>query len=219
MFTRKTRRAALLTAALALLGGTAAAQDLNAYMAASIAQNSAILNAAIAAQNNTVAQAQNRVAQNLQAGMANPQMQAQYQAYAQQMMARGQAPMPFQQYVYMSQYTRNFSADGVAHARGNENAIRQNEYQSVMGVRQAEGNRANAQAQLFDSYNRMAYERGNMLAGNSTYAGGQYGGSQVLPHTWGANTYQRYNGNNYWVDPSGQYYQQGPNGWWYPMSR
>lgn len=219
MFTRKARRTALLTAALVLLAGGAAAQDLNAYMAASVAQTNARLNWAIAAQNNTVAQAQNRVVQSVQAGMANPQMQAQYQAYYQQMMARGQAPMPFQQYVYMSQYTQNFSASGVAHARANENGIAQNDYAAVRGMRAAEINRGNAQTQLFAAQSGMAWERGNMLMGNSTYNGGQYGGSQVLPHTWGANTYQRYNGNNYQVDASGQYYQQGANGWWYPVSR
>lgn len=167
--------------------------------------------------NQIVRQAEQRAGDAVQQRMQNPQVQQQYQQYVQQMQSQGRQPMDYQTYAYYHVYTNGFSQGGIQHMQNNEAGIRAREMQSVQNLRQAEANRGQVQQQQRDSYFRNQQEAGRGLMGQSTYSG--YGTPQALPHTWGSNTYQNYQGHQYYVDHSGQYYVQGQGGWWYPINR
>ena len=168
--------------------------------------------------NQIVANAQQNSNNIVQQRMQDPQVRAGYMQYLAQMRARGQQAMDFPTYTYNYVYTRGFSREGIAHARGNEANIRANERAAVQGLREAEANRGAAQQQQRDSYFRNQQEAGRGLMGQSTFHA-QNGTQTVLPHTWQNNTRHEYQGNSYHVNESGQYYVRGGNGWWYPVNR
>jgi hypothetical protein len=114
-------------------------------------------------------------------------------------------------------YTNGYSAQGMAQARANENANQAKVQSAYQGLREAEAQRGQAQATLQQHYSNNQNEAGNLLRGNSTYTAPN-GATQVLPHTWAANTYQQYQGHQYYVDYSGQYHVLGTDGYWYPLA-
>ena len=168
--------------------------------------------------NQIVANSQQSVNNMVQQRMQDPQVRAAYFQYAAQMRASGQQAMDYPTYTYNYIYTRGFSREGIAHARGNEANIQANDQAAVRRLREAEANRGAAQQQQRDSYFSNQQEAGRGLMGQSTYQA-QNGAQTVLPHTWQANTSHNYQGNTYQVNEAGQYYVRGTDGWWYPVNR
>jgi len=154
----------------------------------------------------------------VQQAMQNPQIQAGYQQYLQQMQQRGGQPMDFATYAYYYMYTNGYSSQGIDHMNRVESGNRAAEGQRLQELRQAEAMRGQAQQQQRDNYFRNSGEAGRGLMGQSTYYG-QGGYQNQLPHTWQNNTFQIYQGNRYYVDQSGQYFRVDANGWMYPISR
>ena len=184
----------------------AAAQDYAAMIRQSQARQQAIVDAATQRANGAVQQR-----------MQDPQVQAAYQQYAWRMQQSGQRAMNFPTFTAQWIYTNGFSAAGIRHAQQTEAGIAQREAASVQGLRQAEWQRGQAQQAQRDGYSRNQQEAGRGLMGQSTYTSPN-GAPLVLPHTWGANTQQQYQGNTYRVDASGQYHVLAANGWWYPVA-
>ena len=60
---------------------------------------------------------------------------------------------------------------------------------------------------------------GPPIAGQQHLRESRQRATQVLPHTWQANTYHTHQGNTYYVDVSGQYWMADPNGSgnWQPL--
>lgn len=168
--------------------------------------------------NTMIARGQQQANQIVQQRMQDPAVQASYQQYLQQMAAAGRQPMNYQTYAYYHVYTNGFSAQGMAHMRNTESGIQQREQASWQGYQQAQQQRGQAQQAWQNGYYNNQQEAGRQLMGNSTYYGPN-GTPQQLPHTWQRNATYQYQGRMYHVDASGQYYQQAPNGWWYPLSR
>lgn len=198
--------------ALPLLAAAAAA--MTATPAA--AQNyDLLIRQALARQNAVVNQAQNQVQRIVQQRMQDPAVQAAYQRYVQQ--SGGRPAMDFATYTYYYIYTNGFSAQGMAHMRANEGAIREREAAAWQRVRQAEAQRAQAQQQHRDGYHLQQQEAGRRLMGQSTY-GLPNGQGLQLPHTWQPNSTHHYQGRTYHVDAGGRYHVLAGDGWWYPLA-
>jgi hypothetical protein len=207
--TRGLRRAlALAAVVLLLLGiGPAAAQDYGAM----VRQQMNEMNA-------NIARGQQQVNEMVRQRMADPQVQAGYRQHLAQMRAAGRPPLDYPAYTYQWIYTAGFSAQGIAHARGNEAGIAAAERAKVQQLRDAEAQRGAAQQQQRDRYAANQQEAGRALLGQSTYLAPN-GQALVLPHTWQPNSQHQYQGQTYRVDASGQYHVLGANGAWYPLMR
>lgn len=120
------------------------------------------------------------------------------------------------------EYALNFVStngytDGGAWARQSRiNA--QKEHDAGRALREAEANRAQAQAEQRDHFFYNQQEAGRQLMGNSTFTAPN-GSQMVLPHTWQINTTQVFQGNTYHVDQGGHYHVLGSDGYWYPLAR
>ncbi len=203
-----TRFLALLAAAAALLPvPPALAQDFDAMIREQMNQ-----------MNRNIELGNQMVNQMVQQRMQDPQVWAAYQQYVGQMRMRGQMPMDYPTFTYNYIYTRGFSSDGIAQARANESANQAAERAAAQRLRDAEAQRGAAQQQQRDSYFANQQEAGRGLIGQSTFVAPN-GYAMPLPHTWPANSYQQYQGNTYFVDPGGNYYVRGNDGYWYPLSR
>ena len=113
--------------------------------------------------------------------------------------------------------------DGGAWARQNQANIAA-EQQAWQGVQIAQQGYRGAYGNYVGGFSENMNESGNILMGNATYTGPQdfgYQGSDVLPYSWQPESYNTYNGQQYYVDASGQYYWVDPNntGWMYPVSQ
>lgn len=199
-----TRLAAIATLAAAALG-SAQAQDYGA-----------MIQQQMNAMNQRLAQGQQMVNQMVQQRMQDPQVRAAWQQYLAQ--TRNQPAMDYATFTYNYIYTNGFSAAGIAHARRTEAGNQAAEMQAYQGLRQAQQNRADAMQAQRDGYARNQQEAGRGLMGQSTYRAGN-GAAVSLPHTWQANSMHQHQGRTYYVDPSGQYFVRGDNGWWYPLQR
>lgn len=145
--------------------------------------------------------------------MQNPQVIAMYN----QSVASGQFNGSLEQFAYNYAATGGFQ--NVQGYYNTSNGIVNKEKNAWAGYQGAVTNYNNAYNGYTGGYSANQAEAGNGLMGNSTYNGAN--GSQVLPHTWGYNTYNTYQGNQYYVDQSGTYWMADPNGSgnWYPMQR
>ena len=207
-------------AALGLIGAccAAGAQDLNALLQQQMNQtNRMMADAQRQSQqlSQTMAQTQHQM---IQRKMQDPQVQAAYRAYLQQMQSSGRQAMDFATFTGEYIYTNGFSREGIAHRNRIESGNRAAETQALRGVRQAEQNRSDSMQQQRDGYFRNQGEGGRGLMGQSTYTGPN-GSSTSLPHTWQRNSAHEYQGNTYRVNEAGQYYVRGGDGWWYPVTR
>jgi hypothetical protein len=201
-----------LLSALALCAGVAGmptqahAQDYTAMINQSMAQMNAM-----------IANGQQRVDGMVRQKMQDPRVQAGYRQYQANMYRQGMQAQDYYTWTYNYIYTNGYSAAGMAQARANENANQAKVQSAWQGLRQAEDQRGQAQATWQQHYSNNQNEAGNLLRGNSTYTAPN-GATQVLPHTWAANTYQQYQGRQYYVDYSGQYHVLGTDGYWYPLA-
>lgn len=198
--------ACALAAAAGALPSLAGAQDFTAMINAQMAQMDAVL-----------AQGQQQVNAIVQQRMQDPAVQAAYQQHLARARASGMQPWNFETFAYNYAATGGFSAQGVAAWQQNEAANNAKVMSAWQGLREAEANRAAAQADNAASFSRNMNEAGNQLMGNSTFASPN-GYSSVLPHTWQANSLHVYEGNTYYVDVSGQYFAYS-NGYWVPLAR
>ncbi len=201
--------------ALATVAATAAV----AIAAPASAQDfGAMINQQMSAMNNMLAGAQQQANGFVQQRMQDPQVQASYRAYVAKARAQGMPVQDFPSYTYDYIRTGGFSTGGMAMARASDNANTAKVGQAAADLRNAQANRAAAQAQLNGNFQRNNTEFGNQLMGNSTYYAPN-GQPMVLPHTWQANGTYNYNGNYYHVDQSGNYYVYGTDGRWYGLRR
>lgn len=209
---------ALAAAALVASAASAGAQNLNYILQQQMNHtNQMMAEAQRQSQqlSQTMAQRQHQM---IQQRMQDPQVQAAYRAYLQQMQSAGRQPMDFATFTGEYIYTNGFSREGIAHRNRIESGNRAGEMQALQGVRRAEQNRADSMQQQRDGYYRNQQEAGRGLMGQSTYHGPN-GSQTALPHTWQPNTSHQYQGNTYHVNESGQYFVRGNNGWWYPVNR
>jgi hypothetical protein len=169
----------------------------------------------MAAMNANIQRGQNQVGQMVQQRMQDPAVQQAWQRYVQQ--TGGRPAMDYPTFTYNYIYTNGFSAQGVAHARANEQRNQGLEMAAVQRLRQAEGERGQAQQGQRDSYFANQQEGGRQLQGTSTYVAPN-GQPLVLPHTWQRNTTYQHQGGTYHVDGSGRYFVLAANGWWYPLA-
>ena len=192
---------------LALLGlalpVAAAAQDLDAMLRQS--------QQAMAA---NIARGEQMVQNNVTQRMQDPAVQQGWQRYLQQ--TGGRPAMDYRTYTYNYIYTNGFSAQGIAHARANEQRNQAGEMQAWQGLQQAQQQRGQAQQGLRDSHFANQQEAGRQLQGTSTYTAPD-GQPLVLPHTWQRNTTYQHQGATYHVDQSGRYFVLAAHGWWYPV--
>jgi len=180
-------------------GSLAGAQDLNAANAAFNAR----LNAAMNANQNAI------VSQNLN----DPRVQA---AYRQHLEQGGRYTR--EQFAYMYAATGGFTPQGIAYFNATEARNNANEQAALNRLRQAQAERAQAQANLWAGYHRNNAEVGNLLQGNSTYTNPNTGSNYVLPHTLQAGQTYRDNAGNYFqTDARGNKYIY-TNGWWLPLN-
>lgn len=180
------------------------------------AQNyEAMIQQQMAAMNANIQRGQNQIQQMVQQRMQDPAVQQAWQRYLQQ--TGGRPAMDYPTFTYNYIYTNGFSAQGIAHARANEQRNQGLEQAAVQRLRQAEMERGNAQQQQRDGYFANQQEAGRQLQGMSTYVAPN-GQPLVLPHTWQRNGTYQHQGATYHVDGNGQYYVQAADGWWYPLA-
>jgi hypothetical protein len=184
--------------------------------ASAIAQNwDALIQQQMQAMNANISRGQQMVAQTVQQRMRDPQVQAAYRQYVAR--SGGRPAMDYPTFTYNYIYTNGFSAQGLAHARAVDAGNQARERAALQGVREAEAARGQAQQARRDGYARHQQEAGRQLLGQSTYVAPN-GAPVALPHTWQRNSVHDWQGQRYRVDPAGQYYVLGGDGWWHPLS-
>jgi hypothetical protein len=202
-----TKRLAALVISLLALSGLASAQwgmpdfsgvDFNAIVAAQSAETQTQINAIM--------------------GQAMQQRGPEIQAAYQQCLYSGGYCGSFEEYA-LNYVTTNGFTDGGAWARQNQANIAA-EQQAWQGVQQAEANSAAAIQGLNNNYAQNQWEAGNVLYGNSTWTNSYDNTNHTVPYNWQPDTYNTYNGQNYYVDYAGQYFWVDPNntGWMYPLN-
>lgn len=179
-----------------MMGGYGGGMDMSSWYNGVVAQQNAQMNQMTA----------NIVQQN----MANPQVQQAYQQH----LAQG-GGYSFEQFAYMYAATGGFSQQGMAHYQQVEMGIQQQQQHAMQDYRQAQAQSAAAMQGWRDNYYANQAEAGNVMQGNQTYQT-PFSGPQPLPYTWQPG-YHTHNQQNYYVDANNQYYQQAPDGWYYPL--
>ena len=110
--------------------------------------------------------------------------------------------------------TGGFTQQGMAYFNATEARNNANEQAALNRYRQAQAERAQAQADLWAGYHRNNAEVGNLLRGNSTYTNPNTGSNYVLPHTLQAGqTYRDNAGNFFQTDARGNKYIYTNSGW------
>lgn len=134
-----------------------------------------------------------------------------------QSVASGQFSGSLEQFAYNYAATAGFT--NVQGYYNTSNDIVNKEKQAWAGYQGAVNGYRNAYGAYTDGFSENMQEAGRGLMGQSTYYG--YGNGQQLPHTWQPETYQYYQGNEYFVDQSGTYWMADPNGsgYWYELRR
>lgn len=202
------RRIALWMAGTAITLGQAApaaAQDYDLMLRQAQARQNAVMN-----------QAQGQLQQMVQQRMQDPAVQAAWQHHVQQ--NGGRPAMDYPTFTYYYIYTNGFSAQGMAHMRATESGIQSREAAAWQGLRQAQGQRAQAQQAQRDGYYAQQQEAGRQLMGQSTYVTPS-GQGLKLPHTWQPNTTTEYQGQTYHVDAGGRYHVLAGGGYWVRLAQ
>jgi hypothetical protein len=173
---------------------------------------SAMYNQWAAGQNAQMGQMLNGV---VQQNMNDPRVVAMYN----QAVASGQFRGDLATFAYTYAATGGFSAEGMRAYADTSQQIARNEQQAWAGYQGAVQDYRDAYAGYTQGHSNNMQEAGRGLNGQSTYYG--YGGAQVLPHTWQANTVHDWQGQRYYVDQAGQYWRVDPYnpGWMYPLNR
>lgn len=198
MNTRRT----VLTLALATLAGGAAAQDFDAMIRQQLQAGQAL--------SMQMQQAEQQIVQQV---MQNPDCQAKYRQH----LAAG-GTLSYPQFAYQYAATGGFTPGGIANFRRSEQANQAAEQAAWNGYRGAQDQRAAAQAGYAESYYAGQAEQGRVMQGQSTWVDPTSGQSYALSYL-GGNAYVDPNtGRQFLRDDGGQFYAQGPDGRWYPMT-
>ncbi len=207
MFTKSIKTLTATLSSLFVFIGLASAQDFTGID----------LNAVLAGQMQQTQYALDGVMQSAMQ-QRGPEIQAAYQ----QCLYTGGYCGSFEEYALNYVSTNGFT-DGGAWAKQNQANIAA-EQQAWQGVQNAQQGYQDAYGNYVGGFSENMNESGNILMGNATYTGPQdfgYQGSEVLPFGWQPESYNTYNGQQYYVDNSGQYYWVDPNntGWMYPVNQ
>lgn len=165
----------------------------------------------MAAMNAQMQQMQNNV---VSQNMNNPQVQQMYQQY------RAQGGMEsLEQFAYRYAATGGMTPEGTAFYYNNERNIQARDAAAVQAYRNNQmQNQAAITQQRQDSADWQARANGNILAGRSDYVdpatGAVYNLQNTQPNQW---TYDQYTGQQFYQDPSGNYYRGDQNGNWNEM--
>lgn len=178
---------------------------------------SAMINQEMSSMNAKLAANQQRINGMIQRDTQDPRVRAGYAQYVARARQAGVQPTSLFNYAYGYAATQGYSARGTAIFRANEANNNAKIASAASDLRAAQAARGQAQLGMQAAFNNNQREVGNLLRGTSTYVG-PAGQPQVLPHTWQSNSYQNYQGREYYVDFSGQYHQLGNDGYWYPLS-
>jgi hypothetical protein len=167
--------------------------------------------------NNQWANAQNaqmhqQLQSNLQQLMSNPQFNGAYQNYR----AHG-GPMSQEQFAYGWMATGGYTPEGMQRWRQNEAYNQHREQVAWQGMRAAEDQRRDAQAENSAHYAHNQSIAGMNLMNQAPYATPM--GPQVLPYNLRPGWYDGPNGERYFVDPFGQYFYIDPSGNPYPIQQ
>jgi hypothetical protein len=151
----------------------------------------------------------------VQQNMNDPQVIAMYN----QAVRSGQFQGDLATFAYYYAATGAFSPEGKRNYANTSRDITNKQSQAWAGYMGAVDNYRDAYGAYTGGYARNQGEAGKGLMGQSTYNGAS--GQQQLPHTWQPNTSHSYQGRQYYVDQSGQYWMVDPNnsGYWYALNR
>jgi hypothetical protein len=207
MFSKSIKTLTAILTSLFVFIGLASAQDFTGID----------LNAVLAGQMQQTQYALDGVMQNAMQ-QRGPEIQA---AYQQCLYSAGYCGS-FEEYALNYVSTNGFT-DGGAWARQNQANLAA-EQQAWQGVQNAQQGYQDAYGNYTGNFSENMNESGNILMGNATYTGPQdfgYQGSDVLPYGWQPESYNTYNGQQFYVNNSGQYYWVDPNntGWMYPINQ
>jgi hypothetical protein len=195
-------RQTLLTVALAAFAGAAGAQDFDAMIRQQLQAGQALS-----------MQMQQAEQQIVQQTMQNPDCQAKYQQH----LASG-GTLSYPQFAYQYAATGGFTPGGIANFRRSEQANQAAEMAKWNDLRGAQDQRAAAQGAYAESYFQGQQEQGRVMQGQSTWVDPASGQSRALSYL-GGNAYVDPNTGQAFVrDERGQFYAQGPDGGWYPMT-
>lgn len=195
-------RTAVLALVLATLAGSAAAQDFDAMIRQQLQAGQALS-----------MQMQQAEQQIVQQTMQNPDCQAKYRQHL-----AGGGQLSYLQFAYQYAATGGFSPQGIANYRRSEQANQAAEQATWNGYRNAQDQRGAAQAAYSDAYFAGQAEQGRVMQGQSTWTDPTTGQSRALSYL-GGNAYADPNtGQQFVRDGNGQFYAQGPDGQWYPMT-
>ena len=150
----------------------------------------------------------------VQNAMANPDCAAKYRQH----LAQG-GQLSYEQFAWQYAATGGLTAIGIAQFQQNERANQQREHATWLGLRDAETQRAAAQQQYAEGYQRNLQHAGDNLQGRSAWIDPFDGQAHTLgylePDT---GYYDAQSGRAYHRDATGQYHVQGSDGLWYPMT-
>ncbi len=167
---------------------------------------------AIEQQSAAIAQAQQA---QLQQVMQYPEVQAMYQQH----LAQG-GQLSLDQFAYQWAMTAGFTPQGIQNYQRGQAERDAQLRRGWAGVQQAEQNTANAMREWNAGHARNSQEFGNVLSGNSTWTNPTDGSQAVLPYLGPrGHVTDPASGANYYRMPNGQYYMQGPGGYWTPMQQ
>jgi len=205
-------------AAAALILCLTAAGTASAYQSPpSIASLQASINQSMGSLNQRLAANQLRINGMVRQKMQDPTVRAGYAQYVARAQRAGVQPQSLASYSYNYLATGGYSRQGTAIYRANEANNQAKIASATADLRNAQAARGQAQLAMQQGFSNNQAEFGRVLRGTSTFTAPN-GSTQVLPHTWQANTFQQYEDRQYFVDQSGQYHVLANNGYWYPLS-
>lgn len=143
--------------------------------------------------------------------MRDPECWAMYQQFG-----RG---MSYPEFAYQYLATAHFTSEGIARWRQSEAENRVREGAALRALRAAQAARGEAQIENWDEYFSHQSKAGLGLQGQGSYGDPTTGGPVVLQNIRpGVPSYDQRTGRWYSMDERGNYYGQGPDGRWYPMT-
>ena len=149
----------------------------------------------------------------VQRAMQDPNCAALYRQHQ----AQG-GTLSYAQFAYQYAATGGFTQEGIARYRNAEYDNQRRERDAWNGYRGAQDARGAAQQSWMDGYAHDQNEAGEVLRGNTSWVDPTSGETRALSYT-GANAYtDPQSGRQYRRDDNGQYYVQGADGLWYPMT-
>lgn len=173
----------------------------------------AMLNEAVARQNQIVRQAEQRANEAVEKAMNDPRCKAMHQQH----LAQGNRTS-LRDFAYWYVATAGGTAEGKRRYMNNEADINNKEQAARQAYWQAQQKSREAIAQWQEGYRRNQQELGNHLMGNQTYTD-PTGTRHVLPYTQ-PGTYQNpQTGAVYHLDQYGRYFMRDVNGYWTELSR